>query len=1317
MFQTRFLGRWVACFFLAGTLVLGPACGGGGGSNPAPTPAATVPVISTQPASQAITEGGSAAFSIGATGNGTLTYQWKKGGADLAGKTSATLTLNPVALTDAGSYTVLVTNTLNGTSQATLSSVATLTVNPAATAPVIGTQPASQAITEGGSAAFSIGATGNGTLTYQWKKGGADLAGKTSATLTLNPVALTDAGSYTVLVTNTLNGTSQATLSSVATLTVNPAATAPVIGTQPASQSVTEGGSAAFSIGATGNGTLTYQWKKGGADLAGKTSATLTLNPVALTDAGSYTVLVTNTLNGTSQSILSSTAMLTVTAPAATHFSVAGFTNPTAAGTSHTFTVTALDASNNPVPGYAGTVHFTSSDAAATLPGDYTFAGADSGTHTFSATLKTAGSQSLTATDTVSGSITGTQAVTVNAVATHFGVTGFTNPTTAGTSHTFTITALDASNNPVPGYAGTVHFTSSDAAATLPGDYTFAGADSGTHTFSATLKSAGSQSLTATDTVSGSITGTQAVTVNAVATHFGVTGFTSPTTSGASHTFTVTALDAYGNTATGYAGTIHITSTDPVAILPGDYAFAGSDNGAHSFMATLNTAGAQTLTATDTVSATLTGSQAAITVSAQAPVIQTQPQGANVIAPEGATFTVAATGIGTLTYQWRKNGTDIPGEMGTSLTVGPTDLQEISATYSVVVKDGSGATTTSENATLTVMAPEPTYAGDPVAVPSRPLTVLPSYQVGTAFPHGAFRVGYDETLKNPAWTTYANFKFTTAFANGTRTFLADDRLAAPQVTDGDYSGSGWTRGHQVMMSDLAYRYGSQAGTDSCRLSNVAPQDTDHNNNFWNHLEQVVGGSFTGSGGAWAPGLADTFNRIWIYTGPTFDAGAPLLPGAVAPVRISSGFWKVVVRETAPGQPKVVAVLTPNKAGLAMSEAEIQKYTTSVARIEALTGLDLFPAPASPLPATFKTAVDVRGWGSAFEVMGKPNVHMVAPSWDISSPVGTVLTFQGDATSPNNSVASTSWAFGDGQTANGPTASHSYTAGGTYSVTFTATDGLGVSNAVTRVVTVTGGNQAPTVTGLPASDTTPADTAKDLAFTVSDDVAPLAVTFTASSSDQSIVPDSGLSFTGTMASPVLHIVPATGATGTVTLTVRVTDGDLATTTKTLTFAVGIATPPTALSEAFTWAGTGTVYATGDYTLSTGSWHFVTTMSYAADASDAKNDGQGLRMKAAANSAVWMNFDFGSASTQASSVSVAYGVYKSDGTAGKTASFSLYYSQDQGGTWTKVGSSVTASSNTLSTATFSGLNLTGPVRFKLAVDGTPAARLNLDDFRIQ
>ncbi|WP_243316225.1 immunoglobulin domain-containing protein [Geothrix paludis] len=1105
----------IATTLMVGALALMAACGGGGGGAAAgggtgmPVVQAATPVIVSQPTAQTALEGTRASFSVTATGNGTLTYQWKKNGGDLAGQTASSLVLDPVTLADAGSYAVMVTNTLNGTAATATSAAASLTVNPVATQPVITGQPAAQTVLEGAKAVFSVTATGNGALSYQWRKNGGDLAGQTASSLILDPVALADAGSFAVLVTNTLNGTAATATSAAAALTVNPVATQPVITGQPAAQTVLEGTRATFSVTATGNGTLTYQWKKNGGDLAGQMASSLILDPVALADAGGYAVVVTNTLNGTAATATSAAANLTV--------------NPVA---------------TQPV--------ITGQPAAQTV--------------------------------------------------------------LEGGRATFSVTAT------------------------------------GNGTLSYQWKKNGA--------------------------------------------------DLAGQTASTLV-------FDPVAL---------TDAGSYAVVVT---------NALNGTSASTTSAAAALTVNpadSNVPVITTQPQSLTAIAPDGGTFTVSATGTGTLRYQWRKNGVDISGATQASYVVTGTDLQEISAQFSVVVTDDVGSTT-SQNATLTVMAPEPTYAGDPMTVPARPLTVLPSYNVGTAFPHGAFRLGYDETLKNPAWTAYANFKFMTAFANGTRTFLADDRLAAPQVTDADYSGSGWTRGHQVMMSDLAYRYGSQAGTDSCRLSNVAPQDTDHNNNFWNNLEQVVGGSFTGSGGAWVPGLADASGRIWIYTGPVFDASPALLPGAVAPVRIPSGFWKVVVRETAPGQPKVVAVLTPNRSGLAASDAGIQQYTTSVARIEALTGLDLFPSPATPLPATFKTDVDVRGWGSHFEVTGAPNVHMVEPSWDGTATVGTSYTFQGQATSSNSTVASVRWDFGDSTTATTPNATHTYTANGTYNVTFSATDALGASRSIIRVLTVTGGNQAPTVSGVPTSASMAVDTVLDLPFTVSDDVSPLNVTFSATSSDEAVVPNSGLTFTGTMADQILHIVPAAGATGTVTLTLKVTDGDSASVTKTLTLYVGTTPPPAGMAEHFTWPGTSTVYATGDYTLSTGSWHFVTTMSYAGDANDAKNDGQGLRMKAVAGSAVWMNFDYGDAATPVSSVSVAYGVYKTDATNAKTATFSLYASNDQGATWTKIGNSVTASSNTLSTATFSGLTLTGPVRFKLAVEGTPAARLNLDDFVVQ
>jgi len=176
------------------------------------------------------------------------------------------------------------------------------------------------------------------------------------------------------------------------------------------------------------------------------------------------------------------------------------------AGTAFNFTVTAIDVLNNVATGYTGTVHFTSTDPAATLPADVTFTAGMAGVGTFAATLKTAGNRTITATDTVTASITGTSnTIAVSpAAATHFLVTA-PGTATAGTAFNFTVTALDPFNNIVTGYAGVAHFTSSDGAATLPANAVLT---NGVGTFAATLRTNGNQTITATDTVTPAITGT-----------------------------------------------------------------------------------------------------------------------------------------------------------------------------------------------------------------------------------------------------------------------------------------------------------------------------------------------------------------------------------------------------------------------------------------------------------------------------------------------------------------------------------------------------------------------------------------------------------------------------------------------------------------------------------------------------------------------------------------------------------------------------------------------------------------------------------------
>jgi hypothetical protein len=340
-----------------------------------------------------------------------------------------------------------------------------------------------------------------------------------------------------------------------------------------------------------------------------------------LKTAGTQSISATDTVTG---SITGTQSAITVNPAAASTLGVSGFTNPTTAGIAHNVTVTALDAFGNVATAYTGTVHFTSSDARAVLPANYTFTGGDAGVHVFSVTLKTPGTQSITATDTLTGTITGTQSLisVVVGPTSQFVVSGYTTPTTAGVAHNVTVSAQDAAGNVTTAYTGTVQFTSSDAQAVLPANYTFVAGDNGVHSFSVTLKTAGSQSISATDTVTGSITGTQsAITVNpAAASTLGVSGFTNPTAAGAAHNVTVSALDAFGNVATSYRGTVHFTSTDAQAVPPANYIFTAGDNGTHVFSVTLKTAGTQSITATDTVTGTITGTQSAITVNPAATV-------------------------------------------------------------------------------------------------------------------------------------------------------------------------------------------------------------------------------------------------------------------------------------------------------------------------------------------------------------------------------------------------------------------------------------------------------------------------------------------------------------------------------------------------------------------------------------------------------------------------------------------------------------------------------------------------------------------------
>jgi len=256
------------------------------------------PIITVEPANQTACVGESVSFNVTATGDG-LTYQWRKGNTDLingltiSGATTATLTIDPVSITDdALNYNVIVSGTFppNDTSINV-----SLTVSEA---PVITTEPMNQTVCAGSPATFSVLATD--ALTYQWRKGntnlinGLTISGATTATLTIDPVSSTDAAlNYNVIVSGacTPNDTSINVSLSVDE--------APEVITQPINQTICEGDSVSFTVVATG-ANLIYQWRKGliplinGGNISGVNTPTLTINPATISDiATNYNVLIT----------------------------------------------------------------------------------------------------------------------------------------------------------------------------------------------------------------------------------------------------------------------------------------------------------------------------------------------------------------------------------------------------------------------------------------------------------------------------------------------------------------------------------------------------------------------------------------------------------------------------------------------------------------------------------------------------------------------------------------------------------------------------------------------------------------------------------------------------------------------------------------------------------------------------------------------------------------------------------------------------------------------------------------------------------------
>jgi uncharacterized protein YjbI with pentapeptide repeats len=267
----------------------------GSGSNPLqwaggpPTPGRTnvslppgAPIITVPPSDRIVGTNTPATFSVVVCGPPPYFYQWRFNGGNIPQATNAQFTIASAEMSNAGLYSVVVSNAAGGV----VSPAARLIVQ---LPPFIVAQPQSRTNVQFETATLSVEAGGTLPLFYQWRFNGTALAGATNATLLLTNVEPNQAGVYSVVVWNA----AASVASAPATLVVRPL---PVITLEPADQKVPPGTNAVLTVVATGTGLLTYQWQFNGADLPGATASTLVLTNAGLQHTGLYRVRVTDTV-------------------------------------------------------------------------------------------------------------------------------------------------------------------------------------------------------------------------------------------------------------------------------------------------------------------------------------------------------------------------------------------------------------------------------------------------------------------------------------------------------------------------------------------------------------------------------------------------------------------------------------------------------------------------------------------------------------------------------------------------------------------------------------------------------------------------------------------------------------------------------------------------------------------------------------------------------------------------------------------------------------------------------------------------------------
>lgn len=227
----------------------------------------------------------------------------------------------------------------------------------------------------------------------------------------------------------------------------------------------------------------------------------------------------------------------------------------------------------------------------------------------------------------------------------------------------------------------------------------------------------------------------------------------------------------------------------------------------------------------------------------------------------------------------------------------------------------------------------------------------------------AYMVGYSEKYLNPLWVTYKITQKTQSF--GKRPGFSADWRSPWGATPTDYTGSGFDRGHHAPNYVIASRHGTAAQHETFLMTNISPQKPSLNQKTWQRLESVSANFFSVK-----------YPEFWVVTGPIFDAD----PNKIATLKntriaIPKAFYKIFIRASDPTENldgrtpyQTLAMILPQNA---RTTAKLTQFVTTVADVEAQTGLDFFWELPDDIEKALETSKNYPAW-SLEEVSSQKN---------------------------------------------------------------------------------------------------------------------------------------------------------------------------------------------------------------------------------------------------------------------------------------------------------------------------------------------------------